>query len=1110
MNDSQELSFRELREKRGQSAPILDEPESFADEPSDPTGFQQEEPHFDPGEWKKQQAPWEEEAAPRRRALPSPQPLPDSTPPPTRVPFDPIRLLDVLKEKWKLWMGAALVLGTIGFLFGYSRVTAAVSAQIMRREVPNLFNTAGSGDLSKPQQFSEQTLFTMIKAPEVLRRVSQKASPPISGGKLSYILLPQSDQGSELVTLTIRAKMKAQDMVELLNLYTQELVQYSKDVQAQDARDLQAFLGKQLEAVNLDLERVNNEMNQFAPEEKFVNPDKQTEAFLVQINDLDLKYESTKIDLETIDFKIEGLRKELLLRNPLADKLRAAKDRLATILVKYTDEHPDVLAQKAEIASLEKQLQNYTADPNAKITGSTAADTIYLNIVQLQTQKQGLARQLENYQSLKEKIKNRLTGLSEKSLHYAMVKSHYQNLENMAASLSAKKREAQSFEQNSLGYFKVFTPASIERVARQSPWLKSSVFALAAAVLGIFLVGGFVVVKEILDDRLRTAADVERVTGLPLLGTLGDLDKMSTAEQTQWAFRTWTIIKGKLSASQNEGLICGFISAHHGEGRSTWIRLLTQTANMRGLRVLTVATRPTQDPAVHPHEPAGREVHPMPAPVSGTEFVSSEPKSEGSEIKGASMQTNLSPSVLSSPGEVTQQLTEPNSLPMVHIPLPGWVWNLERRTQWQQAMEAWGKIDNLVLLAELPPASEPESVLLAEKLPQLIWLSDSGKTTAKETRMHLETLRHANCRLVGAVLNHEPVSFFRNQISRWFGAIALLAALNFTSASAAENDAVTTGAAAPNLAFSVTASTPRAAWQQHLTLGPGDVLNLGFYGETNLNKTDVVIGPDGRISYLQARDIMAAGLTIDELRKQLDDGLAKFYRAPRTLVTPVAFHSKKYIVMGKVVKKGVYSLDRPITVVEALARAQGLETGVLDRNTIDMADLQRAFLVRQGKRVPINFEKLFHEGDLSQNLQIEPDDYLYFPSTALKEIYVVGAVRTPGVVTYTDDASVAASIAQRGGFSDRAWKSRVVVVRGSLNHPETFVVDMLAIQDARSPDFKLQPKDIIYVANRPFIKAEELLDVAATAFVQSAVTAWTGLNVGPLIKSPIIPSIEPQ
>src|SRR5207245_64274 len=103
------------------------------------------------------------------------------------------------------------------------------------------------------------------------------------------------------------------------------------------------------------------------------------------------------------------------------------------------------------------------------------------------------------------------------------------------------------------------------------------------------------------------------------------------------------------------------------------------------------------------------------------------------------------------------------------------------------AMENWSQIDNLVLLVELPPASQPESVLLAEKLPQLIWLTDSGKVSVKETRKHLHTLRHSNCNLVGAVLNREPESFFRRHLSRWTGtALLMFAFLASTVANAEE------------------------------------------------------------------------------------------------------------------------------------------------------------------------------------------------------------------------------------------------------------------------------------------------------------------------------------
>jgi hypothetical protein len=151
--------------------------------------------------------------------------------------------------------------------------------------------------------------------------------------------------------------------------------------------------------------------------------------------------------------------------------------------------------------------------------------------------------------------------------------------------------------------------------------------------------------------------------------------------------------------------------------------------------------------------------------------------------------------------------------------------------------------------------------------------------------------------------------------------------------------------------------------------------------------------------------------------------------------------------------------------------------------------------MRGGKRFPLTFEKLFQEGDLAQNIPIEPGDYLYFPSTEVRDVYVVGEVRLPGPVTYTPGLTIMAALAARAGYSDRAYKKRVVVVRGSLNHPALYVVDTGAILGAEMPDFKLQPKDVIYVNSRPFILVEEVTDLAITAFLQSLVTTWVGTSV---------------
>src|SRR5262249_43985367 len=149
-------------------------------------------------------------------------------------------------------------------------------------------------------------------------------------------------------------------------------------------------------------------------------------------------------------------------------------------------------------------------------------------------------------------------------------------------------------------------------------------------------------------------------------------------------------------------------------------------------------------------------------------------------------QTTLTKNVLAFPASVSERFRDPQAQPVVHIPLPGWVWNLERRQQWRTALEHWQEIPNLALFVELPPASHPESVLLAEHLPQVIWLASSGMAHVEETRFELETLRHARCRLAGTVLNRERVSFARRHFGRWLRRCTVLLACSLAIGRAAE------------------------------------------------------------------------------------------------------------------------------------------------------------------------------------------------------------------------------------------------------------------------------------------------------------------------------------
>jgi hypothetical protein len=111
-------------------------------------------------------------------------------------------------------------------------------------------------------------------------------------------------------------------------------------------------------------------------------------------------------------------------------------------------------------------------------------------------------------------------------------------------------------------------------------------------------------------------------------------------------------------------------------------------------------------------------------------------------------------------------------------------------------------------------------------------------------------------------------------------------------------------------------------------------------------------------------------------------------------------------------------------------------------------------------------------------------------------------------VVHAPDTTVLRVLIAQGGFVDKAYRSKVLVVRGSLNQPQSFVVNVNDILQARGPDFKLEAGDIVYVSRRPWAKAEELLEFAITEFLRAAIVSWTGVNVGPWIKEPIFPSFK--
>jgi polysaccharide export outer membrane protein len=106
-------------------------------------------------------------------------------------------------------------------------------------------------------------------------------------------------------------------------------------------------------------------------------------------------------------------------------------------------------------------------------------------------------------------------------------------------------------------------------------------------------------------------------------------------------------------------------------------------------------------------------------------------------------------------------------------------------------------------------------------------------------------------------------------------------------------------------------------------LQPGDLLQVVVWKETDL-QSEVLIRPDGGVSFALAGDMRAAGLTTDQLRAELETRVRKLVPGAVVTVSVKAPNGNRVFVIGKVNKPGDFALLRPIDVLQAISMAGGV------------------------------------------------------------------------------------------------------------------------------------------------------------------------------------------
>ncbi|GAB4282221.1 MAG: hypothetical protein Kow0092_37300 [Deferrisomatales bacterium] len=156
-------------------------------------------------------------------------------------------------------------------------------------------------------------------------------------------------------------------------------------------------------------------------------------------------------------------------------------------------------------------------------------------------------------------------------------------------------------------------------------------------------------------------------------------------------------------------------------------------------------------------------------------------------------------------------------------------------------------------------------------------------------------------------------------------------------------------------------------------IGPGDLIEVSVWRDENLTR-EILVPPDGWISFPLLGDIQAAGRTVSELRDLFRKGLVKYVPDTPVSVFLKVPQSLKAYVIGKVNKPGQFPIGEDTTVLQILAMAGGL-------NPYAAAD--KILVLRQeGEgtvKLSFNYDEVKKGQALEQNVVLRRGDVVVVP-----------------------------------------------------------------------------------------------------------------------------------
>ncbi|MEM6821347.1 MAG: hypothetical protein AAF558_05340 [Verrucomicrobiota bacterium] len=432
------------------------------------------------------------------------------------IAFDPWRFLPLFRKFW--WV--VLVAGILGFVAGIglglwkTETVYTVKVRLVKKQFSSVFRAGRLGEAYAPPKLKPATLISAASSYSAIKRVSDRSKIPVGTLRSSFEF--KEERKTDLMGLTVWTTRGQEAAASLANYWAEEIVNYTRELQAKESRSIRVYLEEQIRGMDLQVAQIERKILEQIERNGTVNPEKEIEAYLRSLTGLELEFHNARIELESIDAKIGAMRQALRQQSPTVEQLRKIQEEYKELLSKYTETNPLVIEAADNIAQLEKQIRDEQESDQIKedaFTGTGISDALYLELMQLENQKKLLTHQRDELERLVSSSRDRLKDIPEQSMVYQQFLEQKRSLLSARELLFSRLQEARLFENKAPGYLNVLALATPQEVHTSDRTVKT---ALAGGVFGVFF-GGLAFVSlialELFSPKLKTAKELEYVFG---------------------------------------------------------------------------------------------------------------------------------------------------------------------------------------------------------------------------------------------------------------------------------------------------------------------------------------------------------------------------------------------------------------------------------------------------------------------------------------------------------------------------------------------------------------------------------------------------------------------